>query len=313
MKKTRALAIAMTVILAAAAVPAVSAASDRLVVTQATNSSAPAASASQTTSSSSITAADIMSLDDAMAVALEEVPGVLKSIELDVEDFRSVDYQAEVHYNGLEYDLEFSVTDGTIYRNTQDRIENEDAIPAGSYITFAKARDAALKEVGGGIVSKLELKDSYNLGVVYEAEVWYGDYEYDVVIDADDGKILRNNYERDGDAAYYNLYLSGSPVSTTPSAPTTPTTSNPSTSTGSGTSSNSSGTQITREQAEQIALSQVSDGIITDIDYDRERGRTVYEIEVRSGSWEYTFDIDASTGEIVKTERDYEDDWYDFD
>lgn len=309
MKNTKIIAIALAVTLTAAAVPAVSAASDRLIITQATGSTTSSTASQTSVSTSSIKASDIMSLDKAMEVALKEVPGVLKSIEFDVEDFRCVDYQAEVHYESLAYELEFSVTDGTIYENKKERIEREDSIPAGSYITFAQARDAAVKEVPGGFVSKLELQDAYNLGVVYEAQVWLGDYEYDIVIDADDGTILRNNYERDSDAAYYNKYLSGSPVSTTPQAPSTSARpSAPSTST-----STSSTTQITREQAEKIALEQVSDGFITDIEYDRDHARTVYEVEVRSGNWEYSFDIDASTGDIIKTERDYEDDWYDFD
>lgn len=319
MKKTRVLSIALAAILTVAAVPAVSAASDRLIITQATN----VAASTPVSQKAPATSKEILTQDEAIKIALDKVPGILKSIELDIEDNGSLDYQAEIHYNGTEYDLEFSATDGTIYKNSQDRIDWEEGIPSGSYITWAQAREAALKEVENGYVSKLELKNLYNTGVVYEAQVWLGDYEYDLILDADDGTLIRKTYERDSDASYYNQYLRETPVSTTPSTSTTstpttstPTVSKPSTSTSSKPSTSqttSSSNLISREKAEEIALAQVSGGIVTGIDFDYEHGYSIYEIEVRSGNWEYSFEIDASNGNILKTERDYEDDWYDFD
>lgn len=307
MKRTKMISIAAALVLAvSASVPAFAAANDRLVVSYTTNTSTTtAAPAAQT---SSVT---FLSMKGAMDLALKEVPGVLKSIEFDIEDNGSLRYSAEVHYNSKEYDLEFSATDGTVYQNKQDTIEWDEAIPAGSYISYEKAAEAALGQVKGGFVSKLKLESRWNDGVVYDAEVWLGDYEYTVVIDADNGTVLRSGYEKESDASYYTKYLTGAntvatlpaasaPATTTPSVttPSAPQTSKPAQTTGS----------ITMDKARQIAQAQVPNGRVTDVEYEYEYGRAVYEVEVKEGYyWEYKFVIDASNGSILFTEKEYDD------
>lgn len=307
MKRTKMISIAAALVLAvSASVPAFAAANDRLVVSYTTNTSTTtAAPAAQT---SSVT---FLSMKGAMDLALKEVPGVLKSIEFDIEDNGSLRYKAEIHYNSKEYDLEFSATDGTIYQNKQDTIEWDEAIPAGSYISYEKAAEAALGQVKGGFVSKLKLESRWNDGVVYDAEVWLGDYEYTVVIDADNGTVLRSGWEKESDASYYTKYLTGAntvatlpaasaPATTTPSVttPSTPQVSKPTQTTGS----------ITMDKARQIAQAQVPNGRVTDVEYEYEYGRAVYEVEVKEGYyWEYKFVIDASNGSILFTEKEYDD------
>ena len=307
MKRTKMISIAAALVLAvSASVPAFAAANDRLVVSYTTNTSTTtAAPAAQT---SSVT---FLSMKGAMDLALKEVPGVLKSIEFDIEDNGSLRYKAEIHYNNKEYDLEFSATDGTIYQNKQDTIEWDEAIPAGSYISYEKAAEAALGQVKGGFVSKLKLESRWNDGVVYDAEVWLGDYEYTVVIDADNGTVLRSGWEKESDASYYTKYLTGAntvatlpaasaPATTTPSVttPSAPQTSKPAQTTGS----------ITMDKARQIAQAQVPNGRVSDVEYEYEHGRAVYEVEVKEGYyWEYKFVIDASNGSILFTEKEYDD------
>ena len=58
-----------------------------------------------------------------------------------------------------------------------------------------------------------------------------------------------------------------------------------------------------------IALKKVpgaNQSHVYDVHLDRENGRMVYEGEIYYNGWEYEFDIDAVTGEIVKwkSERD---------
>lgn len=307
MKRTKMISIAAALVLAvSASVPAFAAANDRLVVSYTTNTSTTtAAPAAQT---SSVT---FLSMKGAMDLALKEVPGVLKSIEFDIEDNGSLRYKAEIHYNNKEYDLEFSATDGTIYQNKQDTIERDEAIPAGSYITYEKAAEVALGQVKGGFVSKLTLESRWNDGVVYDAEVWLNDAEYTIVIDADNGTVLRSGWEKESDASYYTKYLTGAntvatlpaasaPVTTTPSVttPSAPQTSKPAQTTGS----------ITMDKARQIAQAQVPNGRVTDVEYEYEHGRAVYEVEVKEGYyWEYKFVIDASNGSILFTEKEYDD------
>lgn len=319
MKRTKMISIAAALVLAvSASVPAFAAVSDRLVVSYTTNTTAPAATAAAPAAqTSSVT---FLSMKGAMDLALKEVPGVLKSIEFDIEDNGTLRYSAEIHYNGKEYDLKFSATDGTVYQNKQDTIEWDEGIPAGSYISYEKAAEAALGQVKDGFVSKLTLESRWNDGMVYEAEVWQGDYEYTVVIDADNGTVLRSGYERESDASYYSKYLTGAKTvatlptaNTTTTAPSTTTSSasqgsKPSQSTQSTPSTQTASSSITLEKARQIAQAQVPNGRVCDAEYEYEHGRAVYEVEVKEGrNWEYKFVIDASNGSILFTEKEYDD------
>ena len=41
---------------------------------------------------------------------------------------------------------------------------------------------------------------------------------------------------------------------------------------------------------------------------DEDDGRVVYEIEIRDGKYDYDFDIDAISGEVLKFEKDSDKD-----
>ena len=60
-------------------------------------------------------------------------------------------------------------------------------------------------------------------------------------------------------------------------------------------------------KATAIALKKVpgaNQSHVYDVHLDRENGRMVYEGEIYYNGWEYEFDIDAVTGEIVKWKMD---------
>ena len=42
-------------------------------------------------------------------------------------------------------------------------------------------------------------------------------------------------------------------------------------------------------------------------EFDRDDGRAVYEIEFKHGAYEYEYEIDALTGEVIKSEKDIDD------
>lgn len=75
-----------------------------------------------------------------------------------------------------------------------------------------------------------------------------------------------------------------------------------------GRAVNDSSSTITRERALEIALDKAgvkqSDICDLDIDLDRERGTTVWEVDFDHGNLEYSYDIDAETGDITKVERE---------
>lgn len=62
--------------------------------------------------------------------------------------------------------------------------------------------------------------------------------------------------------------------------------------------------KISHEQAKTIAISAVGGGVVTDIDFDLEFGRSYYEVEVTHNHTEYDLKIDANTGEVVHKKID---------
>lgn len=76
-----------------------------------------------------------------------------------------------------------------------------------------------------------------------------------------------------------------------------------------GSAQNQATTVISTEDAKAIALSH--SGVSTEnakryrSQLDRDDGRMVYEIEFDAGSYEYDYEIDAKTGEIVKFDKEH--------
>jgi uncharacterized membrane protein YkoI len=64
---------------------------------------------------------------------------------------------------------------------------------------------------------------------------------------------------------------------------------------------------ISLPEAAEIALSKVENGVVKEAEKNREKGRLVYEIDIKNDDYEYEFKVDAQTGEIVKNEKDERD------
>lgn len=113
-----------------------------------------------------------------------------------------------------------------------------------------------------------------------------GDYEYDYEIHAETGAVLKWDKEYDPPRKQ----------ETEPPAAEVPA-EQPKT--------------ITAEEAKAIALAHA--GLTAEevrglrAELDRERGRTEWEIEFRVGRWEYEYEINAETGEIIFSEKEWDD------
>lgn len=151
------------------------------------------------------------------------------------------------------------------------------------YITQEEALKIANERVEGEVV-EISL-DSDDRRVHFDVEMKDGTYEYEFDIDAVSGDVF--DFERDRDDDDSNRSQTQS------------------TSVQSGGTAQVANTEdaLTMEEAIAIALNEVT-GTVTDA----ERDDNYYEIEVRDGNVEYEFDIDAFTGEILKFEKDTEDD-----
>ncbi len=70
----------------------------------------------------------------------------------------------------------------------------------------------------------------------------------------------------------------------------------------------SSGALLTRDQALAIALQAAgltkADVRDVDAELDREWGATLWEVDFESGTTEYSYDVDAYTGQVVKREKE---------
>ena len=162
-----------------------------------------------------------------------------------------------------------------------------------AYIGTEEAKQIALNDLGVSeanvLLKKAEL-DYENKKMVYEIEFINNNVEYEYVIDALSGEIIYvdREYER-------NTSSNSNPVSNTPI--------------------NNAGLQnlVGEDKAKQIALTNagVSASDITSYRIKREYddGIVKYEIDFHVGNIEYEYEINATTGDIIKSERDYEDDY----
>ncbi len=63
--------------------------------------------------------------------------------------------------------------------------------------------------------------------------------------------------------------------------------------------------KLSFEKAKAAAIKAVGGGTVTDVDFDLERGRSIYEVEVLHNNTEYDVKIDANTGEVLRKKVDY--------
>lgn len=143
-------------------------------------------------------------------------------------------------------------------------------------ISRQKALEIALSHAGvkeNSLTSKRIKLDWEDGAQVYDIEFHVNEMEYDYEVRTSDGKIVKSDREIDDD------------FNNKGNSPDT-------------------GKEITKEEAKQIALKKVPGAKQIKIKRDLEDGKAVYEGEIHHNSNEYEFEIDASTGKILKWEID---------
>ena len=165
-----------------------------------------------------------------------------------------------------------------------------------AYIGEAEAKRIALAHAGvnEGDIYDYEFEMDYEHGaMIYELEFDCAGCEYEYDINAKTGEIIKFEADRRGS-------VSPSPAPDAATAPaSTPTPSSPP-----KPAANAESGYIGESKAKQIALAHagVSEGSIREFEceLDREDGIMVYEIDFECGNYEYEYEINAATGEIVK-------------
>lgn len=167
-----------------------------------------------------------------------------------------------------------------------------------AYIGSDRAKKVAFERAGvsASKAANVSVELDYEDGVmVYQVEFKSGGYEYDCDVNATTGAVVKYEKEADDDSQKQ-----------TNQSDTTSTQSNGSTSGG-----------ISKDKAKEIALSHagVSASKISDysIEVDTENGIKIYEIDFKSGGYEYEYDINAATGSVMRCDKEADNDQDDHD
>ena len=225
-------------------------------------------------------AENFLSLKEAKALAVKKVGGKVTEIELEKTRTGYI-YEVEVNSKGVEYDLDIDAQTGKVVIEKQQAkkvVKAEQPQLAGSKLLTKDQAIAIATEKAKGTVTKAKL-DNDDGRKHYDIEIKDGTYEYDFEINAITGEILEFDKERDDDNKANNQ----------------------------ATVSNKTQKLLTKDQAIAIALKQVK-GTVTDVELDDDDGRKRYEIEIKDGIYEYDFEIDAVSGEVLKFDKDRDDD-----
>ena len=216
-------------------------------------------------------------------------------------------YEIEFNVSDYEYDYEINATSGAIIKNAKERDNDSNLLNSAAgadLISADEAKAIALKNAG---VSEsdltgysIDLDNEYGV-MQYEIEFKSGGYEYDYEINAATGEILQKQKERDDD--YYPAN-SSTPANTNTAANSTNTNS-------AGT--NNSGNYISAEEAKSIALKHAgvneANANWYKAELDRDDGIVHYEIDFKADGYEYDYEINATSGEIIKSEKEWDDDY----
>ena len=193
--------------------------------------------------------------------------------ELDFDDGIMV-YEVEFISGNTEYEYDINAIDKSVLKFSTERADNYSQSGQGgssgnaASITEAEAQQAAFSHAG--VSGATVIKAEYDRDDnKYEIEFIAGSYKYEYEISAADGRVTESEKEA--------VKSSGTAYS------------------------------VSADEARQKALSHagVTDPYEFEIDYDRDDNK--YEVEFKSGGYEYSYDINAATGEILKSEKERDD------
>ena len=210
------------------------------------------------------------------------LPGREYDIEIDALTGAVVkwDYERDDHWSGSVGQPETGPQQGTVSPQPSQSQQQTTSTPQPSQsqtqtgqITEQQAQDLVLAQIPGATIweFKREIDDGRT---VYKGEAILDGREYEFEIDAVTGDFLEWDAD-DVDEVW-----------------------NP------GNSTSTGQTALDEEGARSLVLARIPGATIVEFQRDTDDGRTVYEGESVLDGREYEFEIDATTGEIIKWETD---------
>ena len=244
--------------------------------------------------------AERIALDHA-GVNADAVASVRRDVEY--EDGRKV-YEVNFNKDGYEYEYHIDAETNEVLKaekEKEDRIKPEatpEVTPEAKPETIGadKAKESALAHAGvlpeDAEFERTEL-DRDDGRTVYEVEFYSKGYEYDYEIDAYTAEVVKSEKEYDPLPADR---VDPKPEAKPEATPEVTPEAKPET--------------IGADKAKESALAHAGvlpeDAEFERTELDRDDGRTVYEVEFYSKGYEYDYEIDAYTAEIVKSEKEYD-------
>ena len=215
----------------------------------------------------------------AAAQAAEEYAGTLAvdsvTSETDPElDEAPAHYEVELHHPTLgDFEYKIDAYTGEVLEGLPDVMGSSQAATGEEAAKSAAFTHAGVSAADAeSLRCKLDWDDGRQ---VYDIEFWVGTTEYDYEIDASTNAVLEAKQEQNSHR--------------------------------SGTAAQQSGGFIGEEAAKSAALSHAgisaADAGYVKCELDENDGYWVYELEFRVGSVEYDYEIDASSGAVVKAEQ----------
>jgi len=172
-------------------------------------------------------------------------------------------------------------------------VGTEAPLPQATH-TIREAEAAALAHAGftPAQVTRLHTEVDYENGKKeFEVEFRSANWEYDYTVSAETLEILKHQKEYD-------------PPKQVPPAQTQPAETAPAPAVAQEVR------ELTAEEAQAVALTHAGftadqvTGLRTEIDY--ENGVKEYEVDFRSGDWEYDYTVAAADGKLLKSDKEYD-------
>lgn len=200
-------------------------------------------------------------------------------LDFDYENGQGI-YEIEFICNGTEYEYDIHAKTGEILKAEKDQKTSSGSTVSGSAptsaITAEQAQQIALEHAGvsASQASRMQVEYDVDDGVPhYSVEFYFDGAEYDYEIHARTGEILKQEKDQ----------------KTVSAQPT-------------------SGSTISAAKAQEIALNHagVSASQIREleVEYEVDDGIPQYQVEFKKGEIDYEYEIHATTGEILKAEKD---------
>ena len=227
--------------------------------------------------SSSSNTTSYISGDTALQKALAHA-GVSASQAVDVDvEFDDGHYDVDFRVGSTEYDYEINAKTGAVIRYEKDvdddHYSSSSSSSTSSYISKDEAKQKAFSHAGVSASQASGVKVDWDDGH-YDVEFHVGATEYDYEINAKTGDVIK--YEKDTEDDDDDHY------------------------------STSTSSYIGRDAAMQKALSHAglseSDVYELEVELDEEDG--IYEVSFETKSYEYEYEVQATTGKILKAEKD---------